>query len=211
MSEEIVFYHSPMSRGRVVHWMLEEIGAPYRHELLSFDKGEHKSAAYLAINPMGKVPAIVHKDVVITEVPAILAYLADEFPARHLAPAIGDAKRGSYLRWMFFGHGCLEVAIVDRMLARPAPERASALGYGTYDNAMAAIEQALTPGPFLLGDSFSAADILVGSALGWGLMMKAVEPRPAFMAYLERGRTRPAFARFNAQSAALLEEMKAKA
>ena len=210
MSEEIVFYHSPMSRGRVVHWMLEEIGAPYRHELLDFDKGEHKRPAYLALNPMGKVPAIVHKGVVVTETPAILAYLADAFPDRHLAPAIGDPKRGSYLRWMFFGHGCLEVAIVDRMLGRPAPERAGAIGYGTYDNAMATIEQALAPGPFLLGKAFSAADILVGSALGWGLMMKSVEPRPAFMAYMERGRARPAFARFNAQSAALLEEMKAK-
>ena len=209
MPDEIIFHHSPMSRGRVVHWMLEEAGCRYRHALLDFETGEHKRAEYLAVNPMGKVPAIVHKGVVVTETPAILAYLADEFPAAGLAPAIHDPRRGSYLRWMFFSHGCLEVAIVDRMLGRAAPERTGALGYGSYETTMATIEQALATGPYLLGEQFSAADIQVGSALGWGLMMKAVEPRPAFLAYLERGRARPAFARFNAQSAALLEGMKA--
>ena len=171
---------------------------------------KHKRAGYLAVNPMGKVPAISHKGVVVTETPAILAYLADEFPAAGLAPAIHDPMRGSYLRWMFFGHGCLEVAIVDRLLGRPAPERTGALGYGSYETTMATIEQALAAGPWLLGEHFSAVDVQIGSALGWGLMMKAIEPRPVFMAYLDRGRARPAFARFNAQSAGLLEEMNAR-
>lgn len=208
MSEEIVFYHNPMSRGRVVHWMLEEIGAPYRHELLSFEKGEHKRDAYLALNPMGKVPAIVHKGVVITETPAILAYLADAFPEKGLAPAIGDVLRGSYLRWMFFGSGCVEPAILDRMLARPLPERRGALGYGGYEDTMNTLEKALTPGPWLLGERFSAADVYVESSLGWGMMMKTVEPTLAVLAYMEHARARPAWTRFNGQSAELLEGMK---
>ena len=134
MAEEIVFYTNPQSRGRIVHWMLEETGAPYRMELLSFEKNEHKAPAYLAINPMGKVPAIVHRGVVVTEVAAILTYLADAFPKAGLAPKLDDPARGTYLRWMFFGAGCLEPALIDRMLDRPVPERTAALAYGSYDD-----------------------------------------------------------------------------
>jgi glutathione S-transferase len=125
MTDEIVFHHNPMSRGRIVHWMLEEVGAPYRIVLHSFDRREHKTPAYLAINPMGKIPAIEHRGIVVTEAAAICAYLADAVPAAGLAPAVDDPARGPYLRWMFFGAGCLEAALVDRMLetrAGAAPE-----------------------------------------------------------------------------------------
>ena len=209
MKDEIVFYHSPMSRGRMVHWMLEEAGAPYRIELINLEKGEQKTPGYLAINPMGKLPAIYHRGTVVTETGAICAYLADAFPAAGLAPAIGDPMRGSYLRWMFFGAGCVDYALVDRMLARPAPERTGALGYGRFEDVLNVLEQAVTPGPYLLRDRFSAADVYVGSQVGWGMSMKTLEPRPAFQAYMGRLAQRPAFKRINEQSEQLAAQMKA--
>lgn len=126
MSDTIKFYHNPMSRGRIVHWMLEEVGAKYEVQVLDFSKKEHKSPAYLAINPMGKVPAIVHKNTVITETAAICAYLADAFPKAALAPRLDDPSRGTYYRWLFFGTACFEAAIIDKMMARPAGERQGA-------------------------------------------------------------------------------------
>jgi glutathione S-transferase len=195
MSQEIVFYHSPMSRGRIVHWMLEEAEAPHRKVVLDFEKGEHKGPAYLAINPMGKVPAIVHGDAIVTECAAICAYLADAFPKNELAPAIDDPARGAYYRWMFFGAGCVEPAMIDKMFGRPPVERKGALGYGSYEDTFAALESALAKGPYLLGDRFTAADVYIGSQLGWGFMMKAIEKRPAFEAYVARLHDRPAFQR----------------
>lgn len=209
MSDTITFYTNPMSRGRIVHWMLEEVGAPYKPELLSFDKQEHKGAAYLAINPMGKVPAIVHRGVVVTETAAICAYLADAFPAAQLAPATTDAARGTYLRWMFFAAGCVEPATIDRMLNRPPVERTSALGYGSHESAINTLEQAIKPGPYILGSRFSAADVVVGSQLGWGMMMKGIDPRPVFTEYLEKLSQRPAYKRFNEQAAKWAEQLKA--
>jgi glutathione S-transferase len=203
MTETITFYHNPMSRGRIAHWMLEEAGAPYELKVVNFEKMEHKSADYLAVNPMGKIPAIVHRGTVITECAAICAYLADAFPGADLAPAADDPKRGTYLRWLFFGAGCLEPAIIDHLFSRPAPSRPAAMGYGNFPDTMNALELALTPGPFILGERFSAADVYVGSAIGWGLMMKALEPRPAFTQYLERVNARPAFQRMTAQNEAL--------
>jgi glutathione S-transferase len=208
MSDEIVFYHNPMSRGRMVHWMLEEIGAPYRIELIRFDKGENRKPAYLAVNPMGKIPAIVHRGTVITETGAIITYLADAFPAAKLAPAPGDAARGTYLRWMFFGQGCIEPALIDRMLSRPPADRPTALGYGTYDDVLAAVEKALTPGPYILGSEFSAADVYIASQLGFGLMMKSLDPRPIFQNYVGLISQRPAYQRFTAQSDQLAAKMK---
>ena len=209
MKDEIVFYHSPMSRGRMVHWMLEEAGATYRVELIDLEKGEQKKPGYLAVNPMGKLPAISHRGTVVTETGAICAYLADAFPAAGLAPAIGDPMRGSYLRWMFFGAGCVDYALVDRMLARPAPERTGALGYGRFEDVLNVLEQAVTPGPYLLRDRFSAADVYVGSQVGWGMRMKTLEPRPAFQAYMGRLAQRPAFQRVNERSEQLAAQMKA--
>jgi glutathione S-transferase len=208
MAEEIVFYHNPMSRGRIVHWMLEEVGAPYRVEIVSFEKGEHKKAEFLAINPMGKIPTIIHRGTVVTEAAAICTYLADAFPAAKLAPATDDPARGTYLRWMFFGAGCVEYAIVDRMFSRPLPERKGAIGYGSYDDTLNTLEKAITPGPYFLGDRFSAADIYVGSQIGWGMMAKGLEPRPAFQSYMGRLAQRPAFKRFNEQSEKLMAPAK---
>src|SRR5690606_23241418 len=158
MTDRVTFYHNPMSRGRIVHWMLEECGAPYDVKVLDFEKREHKTPEYLAINPMGKIPAIVHRGTVVTEAGAICAYLADAFPQAGLAPSTSDPARGTYYRWLFFGAGCLEPALVDKMSSRPAANE-SASGYGTYENAVAALEKALTPGPFILGERFSAADV----------------------------------------------------
>jgi glutathione S-transferase len=209
MSDSIEFYHNPMSRGRIAHWMLEEVGAPYRVHIVDMGKGEHKAPAFLAINPMGKIPAIVHRGVVVTECAAICAYLADAFAAAGLSPALGDPARGTYLRWMFFGAGCMEPAMIDHMLERPATTRTSTLGYGTYTDTLNALEQAITPGPYILGDRFSAADIYVGSQIGWGLMMKSLEPRPAFLQYVARLAERPAQKRFIAQNEEFVKQAKA--
>jgi glutathione S-transferase len=208
MSDSIVFFHNPQSRGRVVHWMLEEIGAPYEIKLLDFSKGDHKKPDYLALNPMGKVPAIVHRGVVVTEAAAIVAYLADAFPAAGLAPATTDAQRGTYLRWLFFAAGCVEPALVDRMLGRAPAERASAMGYGTYENTLDTLQSAIEPGPFVLGEKFSAADLGLASQIGWGLMAKGIEPRPSFVAYAGRATARPAYQRASAQCDALAAKLK---
>ena len=206
MTDTITFYHNPQSRGRIVHWMLEEANAPYEIKVVDFQKNEHKSPAYLAINPMGKVPAIVHRGTVVTESAAICAYLADAFPAAGLAPALDDPKRGSYLRWLFFGAGCVEPAVIDHMFSRPPPSRPGAMGYGNYADTIDTLEKALTPGPWVLGERFSAADVYLGSAIGWALSMKALEPRPAFAAYLERIGQRAAYQRAMTQSEALAQK-----
>jgi glutathione S-transferase len=210
MRDEIILYHNPLSRGRIAHWMLEEVGAPYRIELLRLDKGEHKKPEFLAINPMGKVPAITHRGTVITEAAAICAYLADAFPEAGLAPSIEHAARGTYLRWLFFGAGCLEPALVDHMLSRPPPDRPGALGYGSYEHVLNALEKALAPGPYLLGERFSAADVYVGSEIGWGFMVKSLEPRPVFQAYLARCSERPGFQRCFAQNNELAAKLKSE-
>jgi glutathione S-transferase len=212
MSEQIDFYTSPMSRGRMVHWMFEEVGASYRPHLLDLQKNEQKKPEYLAINPMGKVPAIVHRGVVITEVAAICTYLADAFPAAKLAPSLTDPQRGAYLRWMFFAAACLDNALVDRMLSRPAPtERLGALGYGNYDDVMKTVEQALSRGPYLLGEQFTAADLYLASQIGFGLMTKTLEPRPVFQTYLARTSDRPANQRFQKQNEQWIAEQKSRA
>jgi glutathione S-transferase len=208
MSDAIVFYSSPMSRGRIAHWMLEEVGAPYRFEVVNLELGEQKKPAYLAVNPMGKVPAIVHRGTVITECGAICAYLADAFPAAGLAPPTDSPARGTYYRWMFFGGSCVEAAVIDRMLARPAPARPTALSYGSYEDTVATLEKALTPGPYILGDKFSAADVYVGSQIGFGMMVKALEGRPVFQGYLGRLQQRPAYRRFMEQGETIAAQMK---
>ncbi|HEX3945956.1 MAG TPA: glutathione S-transferase family protein [Rhizomicrobium sp.] len=202
----MAFYHNPQSRGRIVHWMLEEAGAPYEIKVIDFEKKEHKSAEYLAINPMGKIPAIVHRGMVVTECAAICAYLADAFPSAGLAPKLDDPTRGTYLRWLFFGAGCLEPAIIDHMFSRPPPSRPTAMGYGNYADTINTLETALTPGPFVLGEHFSAADVYLGSAMGWALSLKALEPRPVFVAYLGRIGQRPAYQQAMAQSEALVKK-----
>ena len=194
MGDPIIFHHAPMSRSNIVSWMLEELGVPYEVRPLSLDRQDQKKPEYLAVNPMGKVPAIEHKGVVITEAAAICAYLADEFPAAKLSPPIGDARRGLYFKWLFFGPSCLEQAIIDRMHNRPtvAPRASS---YGEYDIVMDTIAQAVATGPFLVGNQFTAADMVLGSGIQWGTFMKALPARPEFTAYLGRLQQRPALQR----------------
>ncbi|MGE0327015.1 MAG: glutathione S-transferase family protein [Polyangiaceae bacterium] len=199
----VTFYTNPRSRARTIHWMLEEVGAPYEVKLLRFDKSEHKAPEFLAINPMGKLPTIEHRGVIVTESPAICAYLADAFPAAKLAPAVDSAERGAYYRWLFFGHGCLETAMVDKGLNRPEVERKGALGYGSFDDTIGTLEQALRKGPFLLGEHFTAADVYMASALGWGVMSGTIEAGQVFGPYLARLTARPAYK----QAEARLEEL----
>jgi glutathione S-transferase len=199
---EITLYHAPPSRGSIVHWMLEEIGRPFRFHLLDLNKGQQKEPGYLAVNPMGKVPAIMHRGMVITEVAAICCYLADAFPEAGLAVPIGDPGRGPYLKWLFFGPGCLEPAMADRMFKRePAPARA--LGYGDYDTTLDVVTGAVAPGPYLLGDRFTAADVVIGATLRWGLMVGAVPKRPEIITYTSRLAERPALQRAQAKDAEL--------
>lgn len=208
MSDSIVFYHNPMSRGRIAHWMLEEVGVPYEVKLLRLDRSEHKTPEYLALNPMGKIPTIVHRGTVVTEAAAICTYLADTFRLGELAPRLDDPARGTYLRWLFFGAGCIEPALVDHMLSRPVPDRPGTLGYGSYADTLNTLEKAITPGPYILGDRFSAADVYVASEIGWGLMTKSLEARPAFTEYVARFRERPAIKRMSAQNEEFAKQLK---
>ena len=207
MSRTITFYHNPQSRAAMAHWMLEEVGADYETKLLSFDKGEHKSAEFLAINPMGKLPTIVVDGTAITETPAIIAWLADAYPEAGLAPPVGSLERGSWYRWLFFGGSCIEPALIDTMLKRPAPEPKAAVGWGSYDEVLDTLERQLDPGPWLLGDTFTAADVYIGSELSWGAMFKAprLAESPVLSAYIERCRARPAWQRANAADAKRIE------
>ena len=192
MSDELIFYTNPQSRGRIVRWMLEEVGQPYRTELLGY-ADSMKAPAYLAVNPMGKVPAIKHGDTVVTEAGAICAYLADAFPQAGLSPPLGDKRRGPYFRWMFFAAGPLEAAVTDKTLGVVVPpERKPMVGYGNFEDAINGAEQALKAGDYILGDTFSAADVAFGSAIGFYLQFGSIEARPAFVAYSQRLQSRPA-------------------
>ena len=186
----LTFYTNPMSRGRIVRWMLEEVGAPYDTEILEYGT-TMKGPAYLAINPMGKVPAIRHGDVVVTECAAICAYLADAFPDAGLAPP--PAERGAYYRWMFFAAGPLESVVLNRSLGLEVPkEREMTTGFGNYGLVLDALERAVAGSGYLAGDAFSAADVYVGSQIGWGLEFGTIEPRPAFETYFAKLESRPA-------------------
>jgi glutathione S-transferase len=194
MAEELVLYTNPMSRGRIVRWMLEEVGQPYQAR--SLDYAKLKDPAYLAINPMGKVPALVHGSTLVTEAAAICAYLADAFPQAGLAPPPGDPARGPYYRWLFFVAGPLEAATTNKVLGvEVKPEQQKMAGYGAYGYVMDALEQAVDGREHLAGGRFSAADLYVGSHLDWGMGFGTVEKRPAFQAYVARLRERPAFKR----------------
>lgn len=193
-SDEIVFYTNPMSRGRIARWMLEELGQPYRTVVLEYGT-TMKAPEYLGINPMGKVPAVTHRGVTVTECAAVCAYLADAFPEAGLAPALVDPARGPYLRWMFFGAGPLEAAVTAKALNLLAPaEKAGMAGYGSFEQVVDALEHAVagSGGPWLLGDRFSALDVYLGSQIGWGLQFKSLPDRDAFKAYAGRLFQRPA-------------------
>ena len=205
MPDELVLYTNPMSRGRIARWMLEEVGEPYRTEVLDYGT-TMKAPAYLAVNPMGKVPALRHGDVVVTEAAAICAYLADAFPASGLAPEPGSRLRGPYYRWLFFAAGPLEAAATNKALGVPPPEgRAQAMaGYGSFELVMDALEGAVSAGDYLVGERFTAADLYVGSHLGWGMMFGTIDKRPAFERYVARLHARPAAQRANELDEALM-------
>jgi glutathione S-transferase len=209
MADELIFYTNPRSRGRIVRWMLEEIGQPYRTEVLDYGT-TMKAPAYLAINPMGKVPALRHGDVVVTEAAAICAYLADAFPQAGLAPPHGDRLRGSYYRWLFFAAGPVEAAVSNKAFGFVVPpEREGTIGYGSFQRVMDTLEQAVSGGNYLVGDKFTAADVYAGSQIGFGLMFKTFEPRPAFQHYWQRITVRPAYARARALDEALMAKQQA--
>jgi glutathione S-transferase len=201
----LTFFHAPNTRSTGVAILLEELGAPHQTHILNMTAGEQRQPAYLAINPMGKVPAIRHGDALVTEQAAIFIYLADLFPAAGLAPAIRDPLRGPYLRWLSYYGSCLEPAVIDHFLKRePAPARMSP--YGDYDTVLRTVTDQLRTGLYLLGDTFTAADILWGTALKWMTGFKVVPELPEIVAYVERVCARPAFARVSAGDAALAAE-----
>jgi len=206
---DLTLYTNPLSRGRMAHWMLEEVGQPYEARVLDFSKGEHRSAEYLAINPMGKIPTLLHGKTIITETAAICTYLADAFPGANLAPALDDPKRADYYRWLFFGAGCLEAAIIDRATERPDPAMPGALGYGSYERMMKTLVAALGDGPWFLGEKFSTVDVYLGSQIGWGMMMGTITDEPTLAAHAARCAERPAWKRTNAQCKAQAAELKA--
>jgi glutathione S-transferase len=202
---KLTLYHAAPSRSSIVRWMLEEIGEPYELNVLSLMKGEQSAPDYLAVNPMGKVPALKHGEVVVTEAAAICTYLADEFPQAKLNVPVGDPRRGPYLKWLFFSPACIEPAITDQAFPRQEQPQRSTLGYGDFDTVMNVVAKAVEPGPYLLGKQFTAADVVVGSTLRWGLMFGLLPTRPEFMAYVGRLEQRPALQR----AAALDQELAA--
>jgi glutathione S-transferase len=193
---KLTLYHAAPSRSSIVRWMLEELGEPYDIHLLSLKKGEHRQPAYLAVNPMGKVPALKHGDVVIAEAAAICCYLADEFPTADLNVPIGDPRRGTYLTWLFFGPSCIEPAVAERAFPRKDPAPRSTLGFGDFDTVMDVLARATAAAdPYLMGKRFTAADVVVGSQLRWGMLFKLIPERPEFTAYVARLSERPALKR----------------
>ena len=194
MTDELVFYTNPMSRGRIVRWMLEEVGQSYRTEVLDYAT-TMKAPAYLAVNPMGKVPAIKHGDTVVTEAAAICAYLADAFPEAKLAPPSGSRLRGPYYRWLFFGAGPIETAAMVKAFGFTVPEeRRGMAGFGSMEAVLDTLESAVSHS-YLVGDSFTAADLYISSHLGWGMQFGTLEKRPAFERYVGRFINRPAAVR----------------
>jgi glutathione S-transferase len=207
MAEDLIFYTNPMSRGQIARWMLEEVGAPYEPRILDYGT-TMKDAEYLKVNPMGKVPAIVHKGKTVTECAAICAYLADAFPEKGLAP--DPADRADYYRWLFFTAGPVEQAITAKNFGfEPDADQQRMAGFGSLAAALDALEGAVAGKAFVAGDRFSAADVYVGSQIDWGLQFGTIAPRPAFEAYAAGLRERPAYQRAKEIDNGLIAEMQA--
>jgi glutathione S-transferase len=202
VDRHVTLYHSPNTRSTGVLSLLEELGADYDLQVLDMKAGEQRRAAYLAVNPMGKVPTLRHGDALVTEQVAVFLYLADLYAEAGLAPPIGDPLRGPYLRWMVYYGSCFEPALVDRAMKRdPAPSSTSP--YGDYETMLATLTGQLAPGPWMLGERFSAADVLWGTALRWTTMFKLVPESPLFADYIARVAARPAAVRARAKDAEL--------
>jgi glutathione S-transferase len=206
--DTITFFHSPNTRSGGVRLLLEELNAPYELRAVNMKAGEQRKPAYLAVNPMGKVPAILHRGELVTEQVAIFIYLADLFPRAKLAPGLDDRLRGPYLRWLVYYGSCFEPAVVDRGLKREAGAQAM-VPYGDYDTMLKTLTDQLAKGPYLLGERITAADVLWGTALTWTTMFKLVPELPVIKDYIGRLGARPAVAKVKALDAALAAEHEA--
>ena len=195
MKDALLLYTNPMSRGRIVRWMLEEVGQPYDVEMLDYATGM-RSPDFLALNPMGKVPVLRHGNIVVTECAAICAYLADAFSEVGLAPPSGDPRRSAYYRWLFFAAGPVEAAVTNKALGvTVSPERKRMIGYGSMEDVVETLDGLLARQEYVTGDRFSAADLYLGSQIGWGMMFGTLEKRPSFERYWARIGSRPAAVR----------------
>jgi glutathione S-transferase len=204
---DLTFYTNPQSRGQTVRWMLEEVGQPYETEIIPYGP-PMKSEPYISVNPMGKVPAIVHRGKVVTEVAAICCYLADAFPEAGLAP--DPADRADYYRWIFFTSGPVEAAFSNRAAGwEPAPERQAMFGYGSYETAIATLEKGLSAGDYIAADRFTAADLFVGAMVGFMLQFNMLEPKLVFTNYVARVTDRDAYRRAKEMDARLIAEAEA--
>ena len=207
MADTLTFYTNPMSRGRIIRWMLEEVAQPYETVVLDY-ASTMKGQEYLAINPMGKVPAIKHGETVVTEAAAICAYLADAFAQANLAPPSGSKDRGPYYRWLFYAAGPVEAMTSNHAMGWvPTPERQRMFGYGSREAVIDTLEKAVSAGDYLVGNRFSAADLYVGAHIGWGMQFGTLEKRPAFEAYFARLAARPAAKRANEIDDKLIADM----
>lgn len=194
---ELVLYTMARTRGSIALWLLEELGRPY--ELRVMERGQNREPDFLKINPMGKVPTILHDGVVVTEAAAIACYLADAFPEAGLSVPIGDPQRGPYLKWLFFGPSCFEPAMSDKAFPRAEPPGRSTLGWGDFETVLDVMAAGVAKGPWLMGERFTAADVIIGSGLRFGTAFKMVPDRPEFRAYLGRLAERPALKRADAK------------
>jgi glutathione S-transferase len=201
----LTLYHAVPSRSAITRWMLEEVGEPYELHLLDLKAGDQRKPDYLRVNPIGKVPALRHGDAVITESAAICAYLADEFPRAALNVPVGEPRRGAYLKWLFFGPSCVEPAMTDRAFPRQEAPNPASLGYGDFDRVMDVLAQAVGAGPLLMGEQFTAADVVIGSTLRFGMQFKLIPERSEFTAYTARLAERPALQRAQAKDNELMK------
>lgn len=196
-TKELIFYTNPESRARIVRRMLEEVGVPYTIKVLNY-KGDMKTPEYLKINPLGKVPAIQHGDLIVTETAAICTYLADQFPEKNLAPPLESPERGTYYRWLFFAAGPVEMATTAKACGWNLEENPQMVGSGTYEDILTALELAIAKGPYICGEQFTAADVYVGSHISWGMQFKTLEERDSFKRYVKRIDERAAIQRADA-------------
>lgn len=196
MSDKLILFTHPRSRGRIARRMLEELGVDYEARVLEY--GAHKEEL-LKYNPMGKFPTLLHGETVVTEAAAIITYLADAFCEKGLAPDVGSKERGTYYRWLYFASGPMEAAIIDKVLGvNIDAEKKAFVGYGCYDDVVATLDKKLSADEYVLGDRFSAADVYVGSSVHFGLQFKTLPELPSFERYAKQIFSREAFIRSEA-------------